>query len=180
MPYTFHPMTEADARAVLAWRYPDPYTIYSTAADAPGEEVAAYLQSFLDRRSPHYVVREAGAAPDSEPAGFISFGSSAEVGADMDAEPEPHLFAPDGALAIGLGMRPDLTGNGQGLAFLRAALAFGSETFHPRLFRLYVYEWNARAIKVYERAGFKPVGTVAQPTPNGDPHIFLEMTREED
>ncbi|MEO7002237.1 MAG: GNAT family protein [Ktedonobacterales bacterium] len=182
MPYTFHLMTEADAHTMLTWRYPEPYAIYSSAADAPRESAATWLREFLDRRSPYYAVREEGAAPDSESVGFVCFGSSAEVGGELnpDMPPEPHIFRADGAIAIGLGMRPDLTGKGQGAAFLRAALAFGRATYHPRLFRLFVFEWNARAIKVYERAGFKPVGQVAQPMRHGEPRIFLEMAREED
>ena len=62
------------------------------------------------------------------------------------------------ALEIGLGLRPDLTGRGLGLAFVRAGLAFGRENFAPAKIVLNVAAFNQRAIAVYERAGFVETG----------------------
>jgi RimJ/RimL family protein N-acetyltransferase len=62
------------------------------------------------------------------------------------------------ALDYGLGLRPDLTGRGLGLEFFRAGLEFGRERYRPPLIRLYVAAFNERAIKVYERAGFRETG----------------------
>jgi len=61
-------------------------------------------------------------------------------------------------LEYGLGLRPDLTGRGLGLDFFRAGLEFGRERYRPALVRLFVAAFNARAIKVYERAGFRETG----------------------
>jgi [ribosomal protein S18]-alanine N-acetyltransferase len=58
-------------------------------------------------------------------------------------------------LEYGLGLRPDLTGKGLGLEFFRAGLKFGRERYRPSLVRLFVAAFNERAIKVYERAGFR-------------------------
>ena len=44
-----------------------------------------------------------------------------------------------------------------GAAFVRAVLAFGAATFAPDRFRLTVASFNERAIRVYERAGFRAV-----------------------
>jgi [ribosomal protein S18]-alanine N-acetyltransferase len=64
----------------------------------------------------------------------------------------------DDVLEYGLGLRPDLTGRGLGLDFFRAGLEFGRDRYRPALVRLYVAAFNARAIKVYERAGFRETG----------------------
>lgn len=68
-------------------------------------------------------------------------------------EPNP----PD--LDYGLGLRPDLTGQGLGLEFFRAGLAFARERYRPRRVYLHVAEFNERARRVYERAGFSVVSS---------------------
>ena len=68
---------------------------------------------------------------------------------------EPH--PPD--LDYGLGLRPDLTGQGLGLEFFRAGLAFARERYRPRRVYLHVAEFNERARRVYERAGFSVVSS---------------------
>ena len=61
-------------------------------------------------------------------------------------------------LEYGLGIRPDLTGRGLGLEFVRAGLEFGRERFRPGRIVLAVAAFNERAIAVYERAGFAETG----------------------
>jgi RimJ/RimL family protein N-acetyltransferase len=69
-----------------------------------------------------------------------------------------YYFEPnDDILDYGLGLRPDLVGRGLGLGFFRAGLEFGRERYEPRLIRLHVAAFNERAIRVYERAGFREV-----------------------
>src|SRR5436190_24363547 len=53
-------------------------------------------------------------------------------------------------LEYGLGLRPDLTGKGQGREFVCAGLEFGCERFTPWQIVRYVAAFNARAIRVYE------------------------------
>ena len=62
------------------------------------------------------------------------------------------------ALEYGLGLRPDLTGQGLGLEFFRAGLEFGRRRFEPERIILAVAAFNERAVKVYERAGFRVTG----------------------
>jgi [ribosomal protein S18]-alanine N-acetyltransferase len=64
----------------------------------------------------------------------------------------------DGVLTYGLGMRPDLTGHGHGLEFVRAGLEFGRHRFQPARVVLAVAGFNERAIRVYQRAGFEITG----------------------
>jgi len=60
-------------------------------------------------------------------------------------------------LDYGLGLRPDLVGQRLGLEFFRAGLDFARERYRPRRVYLHVAEFNERARKVYERAGFVEV-----------------------
>ena len=62
------------------------------------------------------------------------------------------------ALEYGLGLRPDLTGQGLGLDFFLAGLEFGRRRFEPERIILAVAAFNERAVKVYERAGFRVTG----------------------
>jgi [ribosomal protein S18]-alanine N-acetyltransferase len=68
-------------------------------------------------------------------------------------EPNP----PD--LDYGLGLRPDLTGRGFGLEFFLAGLEFARELYRPGRVFLHVAEFNERARRVYERAGFRVISS---------------------
>ena len=80
----------------------------------------------------------------------------------------------NGTVDIGLGMRPNITGNGFGLQFVNAGLAFSKEKYGCKYITLSVATFNERAIKVYKRAGFEAVGTFIQKT-NGGCFEFLKM-----
>jgi RimJ/RimL family protein N-acetyltransferase len=70
-----------------------------------------------------------------------------------------YFFASRGEdVFYGLGLRPDLTGRGLGLEFVRAGIAFATERFRPKRVILDVAEFNERAIRVYEQAGFRRTG----------------------
>ncbi|HLZ25594.1 MAG TPA: GNAT family protein [Ktedonobacterales bacterium] len=148
MRFTFRPMSETDAQSILAWCYDGPYAIYNMEGD---EDTAR--SELLDPRSPYVSVRD----EHGNLAGFFAFGTSAEVGA---VPVEPALFTGPRILSVGLGLRPDLTGQGRGigLAFVNAGLEYARERFRPAAFRLFVLAFNRRAIRVYERAGFARVG----------------------
>src|SRR4051812_3952041 len=57
-------------------------------------------------------------------------------------------------LDYGLGLRPDLVGRRLGLDFFLAGLEFARERYGPGGVFLHVAEFNERARKVYEQAGF--------------------------
>lgn len=80
------------------------------------------------------------------------------------------------AVELGLGLRPDLTGQGLGQAFLRTVLWYVEERFAPEAIRLSVASFNQRAVKVYERAGFERTGT-ARVSTNGGIYEFVMMER---
>lgn len=59
---------------------------------------------------------------------------------------------------IDLGLRPDSTGKGLGLEFFLDGVAFAHGRFPGSRVTLNVAAFNARAITVYERAGFRRTG----------------------
>ena len=162
MQFIFSPMNEAEARTIKTWRYEGPYAVYNIDNDLDD------LTELLDRRSPHYTVRN----EQGELIGFFVFGTSAQVG-HVDI---PGLYSENNTISVGLGMRPDLTGNGLGFAFVNAGLDFAREQFKPDYFRLFVLMFNERAIRVYERAGFQHVRVLVQHNIHSE-HEFLEMSR---
>ena len=161
MKFIFTSMDEVNARTIQSWNYEAPYNIYSWTAEDD-------ITEMLDRRSPHFAVRD----EYDELIGFFAYGSSALV---WDSG-EPHLFSENNTITIGLGMRPDLTGKGLGLAFVNAGLDFARKQFKPDYFRLFVLIFNQRAIRVYEHAGFQRVGIYLQPNANGY-REYLEMRK---
>jgi [ribosomal protein S18]-alanine N-acetyltransferase len=74
----------------------------------------------------------------------------------------------------GLGLRPELTGRGLGLEFVRLGLQFAHERFPGRRVILDVAEFNVRARKVYEKAGFDVVGPL-HPKSGWGNVMFVDM-----
>ena len=148
--YLFQQMDEADANGVADWRYEPPYDFYDPVADP--EDLAELLDP-EHRRDAYFSVLDEG-----ELVGSFQF----EVrGATVE---------------LGLGLRPDLTGKGLGLDFLTAGMNFAREWFEPKRFTLAVATFNGRAIRIYERAGFRRGETYTHET-NGGRHPFLSMER---
>jgi len=156
-------MNEAEAREIRGWQYAEPYTIYNMQADNEDG-----LAEMLDRRSPYYTVRD----EQGTLVGFFCFGTAAQV-LDYD---EPGLYSEGQTIDLGLGLRPDLTGQGLGLDFVQVGLDFARANFAPRSFRLFVFSFNKRAIRVYERAGFVHERVFLRRNQQGEV-TFLEMRR---
>jgi ribosomal-protein-alanine N-acetyltransferase len=150
--FRFVPMDEEKARAIAEWRYAGEYAFYDLVND-PGD-LAELLESENWAGMYHAVVDDTGVL-----VGFLQ------------------TKCADGAVDIGLGLRPDLTGQGLGPGFVAACLGFARERFRPARFRLAVAAFNRRAITVYERAGFCTMGEYWQQT-NGAKHQFVRMERE--
>ena len=135
--YDLRPITRADAEEISGWRYPEPYSTY----DGKSSSIPGLLEP---RYNYHAVFDGAG-----ELVGYFCFGVDATI-----PEGRKRGLYGDDALDVGLGMRPDLTGLGHGLEFVRAGLCFAVDRFSPSAFRLTVAAFNRRAVTVYEKAGF--------------------------
>jgi len=73
-------------------------------------------------------------------------------------------------------MAPDRTGNGDGEAFVRRALAFARDRYDCSRVRLGVATFNERTTRVYERCGFERVGRTEEET-NGEVYEFRWLER---
>jgi [ribosomal protein S18]-alanine N-acetyltransferase len=161
--FVFALMDKAAAETIQTWHYEGVYAVYNMGSAEEG------MAELLDRCSPYYSVRD----ELGKLVGFFNVGTSALVGESN----EPGIYGEDRTISIGLGMRPDATGKGMGLTFVQACLDFARREFAPEHFQLYVFPWNKRAIRVYERAGFQSVRIFLQHNIHGTSE-FLEMCRD--
>lgn len=152
----FRPMRWRDLPAIARWHYPGDYAFYDIGLGPLASNMLAQTLLRLAGEQVYFtVVDEHGTM-----VGIFSF---TPVAADT--------------IEIGLGMRPDLTGQGLGLAFVEAGLEYARRRFHPRRFCLTVAKFNERARTVYERAGFVVTRTVSR-FKVGQPYEVLVMSRE--
>ena len=133
MTYELRPLTAEQGEAMAQWRYPGPWAIY----DVTGLlDPAEGFWSVLDE--------------DGDVAGYACFGQEARV---------PGLAERSGVLDVGLGMRPDLTGQGRGREFAEAVLAHGQAVSGVARLRAVVQDWNARSRRLLTGLGFVETGT---------------------
>jgi [ribosomal protein S18]-alanine N-acetyltransferase len=157
MDVTVRAMTGQDAEAISRWQYESRYAVYDMEGDPSGLLDGAY-HTLVDARG--------------DLVGYCCFGAEAQVpgGRSVGA------YEDAGAVDIGMGVRPDLTGAGQGRDFLRAVLAFAQRHYSPATFRVTIAAWNERARRLCERAGFHPAQTFTSQTSHGE-WEFVLMTR---
>ncbi|HEV8190680.1 MAG TPA: GNAT family protein [Ktedonobacterales bacterium] len=149
--YTFTPLRLRDACAMASWRYDGEYAFYNTGL-FPLLLVVPLRRLLVGLGVEVYAVRD----ESKEVIGTFSYTRQGD------------------AVEIGLAMRPDLTGRGLGLDFVRAGMDFARQRFAPHTFTLDVATFNRRAIAVYTRAGFAPVSTFKRRTRQGTVE-FLQM-----
>ncbi len=142
MPLRLEPIDEVRARELLRWRYEPPYELYNMEAESADEVV----QFLLDPQNGYYSITD----EHGDLVAFCCFGMDAQV-------PGGDYRAP--AVDIGLGVRPDLTGQGQGATYVDTVIDFARRTFQPPALRVTIAQFNQRARRVWEKAGFRPVQT---------------------
>ena len=128
-------LTPADLDDIAGWRYDDRWAVYDS--DGP-----------LDPALGYWAVVE-GSSESERLVGFGCLGEDARV---------PGLPEVDGVLDVGVGMRPDLVGQGRGPEFATTVLDFARDRGATRL-RAVVQDWNTRSLRLVERLGFVRTGT---------------------
>lgn len=147
-------LTWKEALQISKWRYEEPYSLYNSDDSPEG------IEEFLN--GSYFVAKDS----DERIIGYFCFGESAQV----PAAKENGLYQ-EPAIDFGLGMNPNLTGNGRGLDFFLQGIQFCLQQFNPSIIRLSVAKFNKRAITIYHRAGF-----VAQASFVNKDIPFLVMT----
>lgn len=130
-------MNKYNASDILGWRYKAPYDFYNN------ELSDEALQELLDDSY------QAVVSADSKLIGFFCTGNSAQVPAGNKFQVYDGNY-----IDIGLGMRPELTGNGLGLEFCMFILDSIQQKQKNMPLRLTVAAFNKRAITLYEKLGF--------------------------
>lgn len=138
--YTLKPMTEECAIEIVEWRYPEPFAVYNPIDGHAGEYIAHLMEP---HHNYHAVFQE------DRLVGYCCFGEDAQVPGGDYSLPE--------TMDVGLGMHPDLIGQGRGRAFLAAILDFAEKQYGSRQFRSTIATFNERSQRLFASAGFRPV-----------------------
>ncbi len=141
MTYELRPLTAEQGEAMATWAYPGPWAVYDVGSALDPEEG---FWAVVD------VAAEGGEAGEvGVVAGYACFGVEARV---------PGLAERAGVLDIGVGMRPDLTGQGLGREFAGAVLEHAREVTGANRMRAVVQDWNARSRRLLSGLGFEETG----------------------
>lgn len=145
-----HPLTESEARIVCSWRYPAPYDAYNL---PPWEESARQGLGITQR-------------PVREGEFFAACQSNAFIGWFR-------LKSSADSIVLGVGLAPECCGKGFGVQLLRLAIEKCAELYGSLPLRLEVRAFNRRAIRCYERVGFRELSRVQKHTPSGRAEFLL-------
>lgn len=158
MTLTIQPLTETQIREFIGWQYDGPYAMYAMNQENEAES----LSFFSDPANGYFAIVD----EKETLLGFCNFGADAQVpGGDYTAE----------AVDVGMGMRPDLTGQGQGAEYARAVFAFAAQQYPQQTLRATIAEFNMRAQKVCLKLGFQVAARFER---SSDKRPFLILVRE--
>ena len=132
----FLPTDEKSVREFLGWKYEAPYEIYNYDPGHFEED----LNYHLDPDNNMYCMFRG-----NDLVGYCSYGRDAQVpGGDYSEK----------ALDIGMMIKPELTGQGQGNNYANAVIQNGISKYQPEKLRVTILGTNLRAIRVWEKNGF--------------------------
>ncbi|MFC5647990.1 GNAT family N-acetyltransferase [Paenibacillus solisilvae] len=144
------------AEALCSWRYPSPFDFYNWSSWETMQQLGI---EFGDEQ---LRIQQYAAALDAQ-GSFIGFAQ---------------FFPLLGVTRIGLGLRPDLCGQGLGLPFVQAIVAEALRRAPGDEIDLEVLVWNSRAIRTYKRANFVITDTYPKRTAQGlvDVHCMTYLS----
>jgi RimJ/RimL family protein N-acetyltransferase len=154
---SYRPAEKKHAREFVNWQYEPPYDVYN----CPPEEIGDAVQYNIDPKNNVYsMFNESDIL-----IGYCSYGRDAQVpGGDYSEE----------ALDIGLMIKPELTGQGLGTAFAEEIVRNGVNKYDPKKLRVTIAIFNKRAIRTWEKNGFKQTQFFKR---SGDEMEFVIMTK---
>lgn len=152
MTFEFQRLSQ-DSALVIAdeWKYGGVYSFYDMTAD--WEDYEEFVDEDRRNANDHYQAMAGGGL-----AGFFCVVQDGPV------------------IEIGLGLRPDLCGNGLGKGFVSQVVGFIEARYRFDKLVLHVAAFNQRAVKVYRSCGFQDVKVIEQSS-NGGVYEFLVMEK---
>jgi ribosomal-protein-alanine N-acetyltransferase len=152
-------MNKEYAKEICSWKYTSPYTVYNIQSSEEGisELLSGSYYAAVDE--------------NNELVGFYCFGECARVPSGKDSG----VYKDEAIVDIGIGLRPDLCGKGNGLEFLRKCTVLGENLYLCKNFRITVSKFNKRAIAVYKKFGFREQ-TAFRSTAKDTDDAFIVMT----
>ena len=149
---TCHQTTEEEKYLLSAWEYPGEYAVYNS---APYEEQKRTGGSFANPQNQFYSFYDG-----TRLVGYVNL-----------REKENGLF-------LGMGVHPDTCSRGYGRQIIHIAYEIAQKQFRHTQLHLIVRAWNTRAVRCYEKAGFRMEGApFCQTTPSGE-DTFYHMIKE--
>ena len=153
MKFDFVPMNKDFSNEIINWKYEEPYSFYDMTSDKED------LKEFKDEKNwenRYFAVIN----KKYKLVGFYSYNFE------------------DKKMWIGFGLKPSLTGGGNGEEFVKSGIEFGIKYFDYTEKEIYlaVAKFNIRAIKLYKKIGFESIREYLQKT-NGGEYEFIEMKK---
>ncbi len=149
---TYHKTTEAEKAAITAWEYHGDYAIYN-------------CEPYAEQKKRGFGF----ANPQNQ---FYSFYDGARLVGFID------LYEEEAEVFFGIGVNPDDCGRGYGQQMAKTACALSGSLFPGKPLYLEVRTWNTRAVKCYEKAGFRIAGAPIYQTTSAGEGVFYRMVRE--
>ena len=151
-------LTEEQIRTFITWDYAGPYAMYNLS----GENRESHVHFFSDPENGYFSITD----EEDTLLGFCNFGADAQVpGGDYALE----------AIDIGMGMRPDLTGQGNGALYATAVFDFATIYYPDLPQRVTIAQFNERAQQLCRGFGFVQVACFLR---EKDERAFVIMIRE--
>lgn len=134
----FQPLGKQNALEILSWRYAPPYDGYNF----DSKNFDADLGYLIDPENRFFAITHQQKALE----GFCSFSADGQVpGGDYSRQ----------CLDIGMGIRPDLTGRGNGKRYAQAVASYGMTQYKAKRLRVTIAAFNQRAQRVWANLGFE-------------------------
>ena len=150
----YHIMTEYEKQLVCSWKYPEEYALYNLPSY---DEMKAKKIGFLN--------------PDSAKNYYSFYDQNIYVGFVNILEEAKEVF-------IGIGTNPGCYNKGYGQQMLQTAYEMSKKLSPAKSLYLEVRDWNKRAIRCYEKAGFVIDGAPYQLETNIGLGTFYRMIRK--
>ncbi|MDQ0087899.1 ribosomal-protein-alanine N-acetyltransferase [Paenibacillus anaericanus] len=153
--YTLRTRTIEDVHEFINWTFEGIYSFYDN--NIQEEKIAGFYNS-VDSERAFSVINE-----HDELIGNCEFYDVGDDGEEI--------------LAVGVQMKPSLTGKGTGFDFVNTILEQGRVELKYNYLELAVVDFNQRAMRLYENVGFRKIGEFENNI-RGNTYQFIKMAKD--